>query len=324
MRQGGLGKGLSALIPSESAAKVRDTQTTGPQLVDIPIGEVGPNPHQPRQHFEEDALASLAASISEIGVLQPILVRMAAPGSGINFELIAGERRWRAAQRAGLTSIPAVIREVTDQASMEQALVENLHRQDLNAMEEAGAYLQLIEDFSLTHDQVAKRVGKSRVTVTNMIRLFNLAAPVQRLVREGRLTGGHARTILGVTDPAGQEALAQECVANGYTVRQLEERVRQIVNPQAEESGSSIDLTQTAGEDMTSTRSTESSTTSTMSTMRPVRDPGLIEVENLLAEALSTRVNIEMSNANSKGRVVIDVADLADLERVFRLIMAAN
>jgi ParB family chromosome partitioning protein len=203
---------------------------------------------------------------------------------------------------------------------MEQALVENLHRQDLNAMEEAGAYLQLIEDFSLTHDQVAKRVGKNRVTVTNMIRLFNLAPVVQKMVRDGRLTGGHARTILGLTDPNAQELLANECVSNGYTVRQVEERVRQILNPDAaDESRSAIDLTETPPISKMMPQAPIAGPST-----RVVRDPGLIEVENLLAEALSTRVSIEMSASNSHGRVVIDVADLADLERVFRLIMATN
>ena len=203
-RRSGLGRGLSSLIPME------EVENSG-SFQEIPIGSVKANSHQPRVAFDEDALASLSASIHEIGVLQPILVRRT--GNGL-FELIAGERRWRAAKRAGLQTIPAIIRDVEDVNSLEQALVENLHREDLNALEEAAAFQQLIEDFGLTHEQVAQRVGKSRSAVSNTLRLFQLPPSVQRFVGEGRLSAGHARALLGTPDRAFQEALAKRAVAD--------------------------------------------------------------------------------------------------------------
>ena len=181
-RSSGLGKGLSSIIPG---AELADTDTTqGAVMADVPIASVSPNPHQPRVHFDEESLTELSASIAEMGVLQPILVRPLDDGA---FELIAGERRWRAAQRAGLTTIPAVIRLTDDVSSVEQALVENLHRQDLTALEEAAAYQQLLDEFGLTHDQVATRVGKSRSAITNSLRLLGLPPAVQHLLADGQL-----------------------------------------------------------------------------------------------------------------------------------------
>ncbi len=179
-RRSGLGRGLGSLIPAASAVS-----SSGSELQQLPLGRIRPNPFQPRKHFDEEAMASLVDSIKAVGILQPVLVR--ATGEG-DFELIAGERRFRAAHRAGLATVPALIRGADDAASLEQALVENLHREDLNALDEAGAYQQLIEDFGLTHDEVAKRVGKSRTAVTNALRLFQLPPAVQRYVRDGLLS----------------------------------------------------------------------------------------------------------------------------------------
>ena len=200
-RRSGLGRGLSSLIPdvdgTAAVAGVGD-------LTMIPVDQVVPNPNQPRVHFDEAALGDLADSIAQIGVLQPVLVRRVDDG----FQLIAGERRWRAARRAGLTEIPAIVRDSDDVAAVEEALVENLHRADLTALEEAAAYLQLIEDFHLTHDDVAKRVGKSRSAVTNTLRLMGLPPEVQRLLADGKLSAGHARALLGTADRTLQEQLA--------------------------------------------------------------------------------------------------------------------
>src|SRR3954464_13666657 len=196
---------------------------SGSELREIPLSQIRPNPHQPRTHFDEEALASLAASIAELGVLQPVLLR---PVSDEEYELVAGEGRWRAAKRAGLQTIPALVRETPDVSALEQAVVENLHREDLNPLEEAAAYQQLIEDFSMTHDQLAPRVGKSRATVTNMLRLFQLPPAIQKLVAEGTLSAGHARALLGTPDRAFQESLARKAVQEGLSVRAVEEAVR--------------------------------------------------------------------------------------------------
>jgi ParB family transcriptional regulator, chromosome partitioning protein len=216
-RRSGLGKGLGALIPTEVANEGRS------ELLELPVGAITANTFQPRRAFDEEALASLTASVRELGVLQPVLVR-AGPGGG--YELIAGERRWRAAKRAGLQTIPALVRTVTDVASLEQALVENLHRAELNALEEAAGYQQLIEEFHLSHDEVATRVGKSRSAVSNALRLFQLPPSIQRLVAEHQLSAGHARALLGTPDRSFQESLARRAVAEGLSVREVEEAVR--------------------------------------------------------------------------------------------------
>ncbi len=304
-----LGRGLSTLIPTTGestppapapesdqkssnvipAAPVAETLPAS-ALRDIPIDALVPNPHQPRVHFDEESLTDLANSIREIGVLQPLLVRETTPG---RYELIAGERRWRAAQRAKLATVPVVVREITELDSVEQALVENLHRQDLTALEEASAYQQLVEDFSLSHAQVAERVGKSRAAVTNALRLLQLPGPVQGYLADGRLSAGHARALLGCDAPATMEKLAAHAVREGWSVRQTEDAVRTPATggprPKGKNKGG-------------------------RPTLRPA---GLLELENLLGEFLSTKVGISMTG--KRGKVTVDFADLADLERIYRL-----
>jgi ParB family chromosome partitioning protein len=258
------------------------------------VEQVRPNANQPRRHFDEDTLSSLTASVRELGVLQPVLVR---EGSDATFELIAGERRWRAAKRAGLATIPCIVRTADDMASLEAAVVENLHRQDLNPMEEAAAYQQLIEDFQLTHDQVATRVGKSRVSISNTLRLFQLPASIQRQVSESQLTAGHARALLGTPDRAFQESLAKRIVDEGLSVRAAEEAVR--IRGEAEED-------EVAPEAPSGTRRRGPK----------LRQAGMYELEELLSEHLQTRVKVE--EGGSRGRVVIEFADLDDLERLYR------
>lgn len=283
-RRSGLGKGIGALIPTES------TSASANGLIEVPVAAVEPNPYQPRDHFDEAALTSLAESIRVVGVIQPVLVR---PKGEHHYELIAGERRWRAARRAGLATIPAVIREVEDLGSLEQALVENLHRQDLNPLEEAAAYQQLIEDFGLTQEDAARRVGRSRSSVANLLRLFQLPPTVQKLVGDGALSAGHAKALLGTPDRAYQETLAKRIVQDELSVRETERLVRE----RAELEG---------GRDERRPRPA------------PLRPPGLLELEELLSARLDTRVSVSMGA--SKGKVSIEFANLEDLERIYRLI----
>jgi ParB family transcriptional regulator, chromosome partitioning protein len=310
-RPGGLGKGLGALIPTEATGITGSDGADGPRLADVPIGSVVPNPHQPRMHFDEETLTELAASIREIGVLQPILVR---PGDGGTFELIAGERRWRAAMRAGLDVIPAIVRATDDLGSMERALVENLHRQDLTPLEEAAAYQQLIEDFQLTHEQVASRVGKSRSAVTNTLRLLSLPPAIQHLLADGRLSAGHARALLGTPDRAMQEALARQAASEHWSVRALEDAVR-LGGAGGEPEGA--DEAPAVGRAPTSTHDGAGLTPATR-----LRPPGLLELEGLLADYLSTRVTVAMS-AN-RGKLTVEFADLEDLERLYYLITSTG
>lgn len=297
-RLSGLGKGLGALIPSDSTAVVAASDR--PRLEDIPVSAIAPNPLQPRVHFDEELLAELSESVREIGVLQPVLVRPLDDGS---YQLIAGERRWRAATRAGLAVIPAIIRETDDLGSIERALIENLHRQDLTPLEEAAAYQQLIEDFALTHDQVASRVGKSRSAVSNTLRLMSLPPSIQALLADGRLTAGHAKALLGTPDRAFQEQLARRAVSEQWSVRMLEDAVRDRggASNEGKEDGKGGPSRVADGAGLTgATR---------------LRPPGLLELEGLLAEHLSTRVSINMGGG--KGKVVINFADLEDLERIY-------
>jgi len=266
------------------------TGERGSALIEVPLSRIIPNSFQPRKHFDEERLASLTASVRELGVLQPVLVR---PAQDDRYELVAGERRWRAAKRAGLQTIPALVRDVADDASLEQALVENLHRQDLNPLEEGAAYQQLIEDFHLTHDEVATRVGKSRAAVSNTLRLFQLPPTIQRLVAEGQLAEGHARALLGTPDRAFQEALARRTVSEGLTVRAVEEAVR-ARNDLGRGTGGGAGA---AGP-------------------RRLRPPGLHELEELLSSHLETRVKVDMGA--KKGRVLVEFASLEDLERIYR------
>jgi len=232
--------------------------------------------------------------VRELGVLQPVLVRPADDGEGDTFELIAGERRWRAARRAGLQTIPALVKAADDASSLEQALVENLHRDDLNPLEEAAAYQQLIEDFGLTHDDLSRRVGKSRSAITNTLRLHQLPPAIQRLIADAQLSAGHARALLGTPDRAFQEALARRAVKDQLSVREVEEAVRAR-----------------SGEEEAPDQ--DRPAPSAPSRIRP---PGLLELEELLSDRLSTRVKVTMGA--KRGRVVIDFASLEDLERIYR------
>lgn len=296
-RLSGLGKGLGALIPSDTATVAAGGDQ--PRLEEIPLSAIVPNPHQPRVHFDESTLAELADSIREIGVLQPVLVRPAKAGS---FQLIAGERRWRAAGRAGLSVIPAIVRDTDDLGSIERALVENLHRQDLTPLEEAAAYQQLIEDFTLTHEQVATRVGKSRSAVSNTLRLMSLPASIQALLADGRLTAGHSKALLGTSDRALQEELAKRAVAEQWSVRMLEDAVRGGAKAKSAD-----------GDKPSGGRVGDGAGLTGVTRLRP---PGLLELEELLAEHLSTQVSISMGAG--KGKMVINFADLEDLERIYR------
>jgi ParB family transcriptional regulator, chromosome partitioning protein len=300
-RRSGLGKGLSSLIPMDGVS----ADGTIAELMEIPTASVSPNPNQPRRHFDEAALVELSASIAEMGVLQPILVR---PLDDDLFELIAGERRWRAAQRAGLATIPAIVRSTSDLSSIEQALVENLHRADLTALEEAAAYQQLLEDFGLTHDELASRVGKSRSAITNAVRLLGLPPTVQSLLADGQLSAGHARALLGTPDRSRQEALARTAVDEGWTVRMVEQAVRGDSGPGL---GAAVDQ---ADEVPLAPSSTIDGAGLTPATR--LRPPGLLELEELLAEHLDTRVSVQLGA--KRGRVTIDFADLEDLERIYR------
>ena len=287
-RQSGLGRGLGSLIPTTERLQESDSQ-----LRELPIGQIEPNTYQPRAFFDDDALEGLAASIEAVGVLQPILVREVAPQK---FELIAGERRWRAAQRAGLESIPAIVRPAEDLVSLEQALVENLHREDLSVLEEAAGYQQLVEDFGQTHEDIARRMGKSRSAVANTIRLLQLSDGIQRLIADGRITAGHGRALLGASDTAFQETLARAIVAQNLTVREVEERVRRQENPGADPVG-----------------------TGSGTTVRPVRPAALLELEEQLSGLLDTRVQI--STGAKRGRLTVEFANLEDLERIYRVIV---
>ena len=303
-RPTGLGKGLDALIPGRDPRKPTrdggDGDGSGLGLRNLDVKSISPNPNQPRIHFDDESLAELAASIRAVGLLQPILVRPKA-GSTNSFELIAGERRWRASQRAGLTVIPALVRETDDVASVEQALVENLHRQDLTPLEEAAAYKQLLDDFSMTHEQVAEKVGKTRSAITNSLRLLALPPSIQQLLADGRLSGGHARALLALTDRTTQEQLARQCANDGWTVRAVEEAVRQ-----------NLGRTKATGK----TTSTNSSTTKTSTKSTTMPQPGLVELERLLGEHLAT--NVSVTSTNGRGKVVVEFADLNDLERIYR------
>jgi ParB family chromosome partitioning protein len=285
-------------------------------LREVPIGSIKPNPLQPRSHFDDETMASLASSIKELGVLQPILVRQIGDEGADEFELIAGERRWRAARRAGLQTIPVLI-QVTDEAhSLEQALVENLHRQDLNVLEEASAYQQLIEEFDYTHDEVATRVGKSRTAVTNTLRLLQLPSGAQRLLAEGQISPGHARALLGTPDRGYQEALAKSIVADGLTVRAVEEAVRASTQPLEPEGAPDLVVVEDT-EPTVPPQATEEAPPP--SAPRRLPPPGLLELEELLSSHLNTRVKVDMSA--KRGKVVVDFATLEDLERIYKLMV---
>jgi ParB family chromosome partitioning protein len=283
----------------------RDGGGSGTGLQEISVSSIDPNPNQPRIHFDEDSLAELSASIKAIGLLQPVLVRPSSTPD--RFELIAGERRWRASKRAGLSTIPAIVRVTDDVSSVEQALVENLHRQDLTPLEEAAAYQQLLEDFSMTHEQVAAKVGKSRSAITNSLRLLTLPPTIQQYLAEGRLSSGHAKALLGTPDRALQESLARVAVDQSLTVRGLEEAVRNAVNPGANSTTVNPKPGVTGAKPKTGTPGR----------VNLVKEPGLHELEELLSEHLATPVTVTLSGKH--GKMVVEFADLEDLERIYRL-----
>jgi ParB family chromosome partitioning protein len=286
-RRSGLGRGLGALIPNASSSDLDDSI-----LRELPIALVRPNRYQPRAHFDDDALASLASSIRELGVLQPVLVRPVDD----HFELIAGERRWRAAQVVGLTSIPALVRDVGDTNSLEQALVENLHREDLSPLEEAAAFQQLVEDFSLSYDQVGQRVGKSRSAVANAVRLLQLPPMIQKQVNEKALTAGHARALLSLESSELQELLAERIITEDLSVRATEAAVRHVL-AQVAEAEASKESVESVGQ----------------------RPPGLYDFEELLSEHLDTRVQINLGG-KQRGKITLAFAGYEDLERLCRVI----
>lgn len=302
----GLGKGLGALIPTQGAGvpvtsgnslaepPTGPDEVAGARYAEIPVTEVVPNPRQPRAVFDEDALAELMHSISEIGLLQPIVVRRV--GSG--YELIAGERRLRACRAIGLDRIPAIIRQTDDEAMLRDALLENLHRANLNPLEEAAAYQQLLEDFGCTQEQLAERIGRSRPQVTNTLRLLRLPPEVQRRVAAGVISAGHARALLSLQDPQAMDAMAQRIVREGLSVRSVEEL---IILGEATGPGTQPERKRKAG----SSGSAQAAA----------------EIAQRLGDILDTRVTVAgMSSGRSRGRVVIEVADLDDLRRIAELI----
>ncbi|CAM4236774.1 ParB/RepB/Spo0J family partition protein [Nocardiopsis rhodophaea] len=296
----GLGKGLGALIPqgpavsspSPSLSPNGEGPERSPELVggtylaEIDVGSIRPNPRQPRQHFDEEALEELRASIAEVGLLQPVVVRRLGAGG---YELIMGERRWRASKEAGLDLIPAIVRETGDDDLLRDALLENLHRQQLNPLEEAAAYQQLLDDFGATHDELARRIGRSRPHITNTLRLLNLSPSVQRRVAAGVLSAGHARALLSVEESETQDRLARRIVEEGLSVRALEEL---------------ITLGETDDEPQTRKRSTA----------RKEPQPEMEEWSRRLSDAFDTRVKVNMGR--NKGKIVVEFATMEDLERI--------
>ena len=290
-RSPGLGRGLSALI--SDSPSLNDGARTSTYL-ELPLDAISVNPYQPRDKFDQAALNVLTESIREVGVLQPVLVR---PSSNGQYELIAGERRCRAARQAGLERIPAIVRTAEDADSLEQALLENLHREDLNAIEEAAACHQLIEEFGFTQDTVAKRLGRSRSAVANTVRLLQLPSEVKAMVVEGSLSAGHARALLSVANERRLIKLAKKAVTDGFTVRMVEEAARD---------GASTAKNAKKPEERSSSSD---------------RGAAVLELEGLLSEHLSTKVDVSLGKG--QGKVVIQFADLDDLERIYRVMLQA-
>ncbi len=302
-RKGGLGRGLGALIPPKSGADTPSIRTAGQPdkeevgvnneisaslatLVEVPIDAIRPNPRQPRQVFDPEALAELTHSIKEVGLLQPPVVRQI----GTNrYEIIVGERRWRACQQAGLPTMAVIIKQTNDDDLLRNALLENLHRSQLNPLEEGAAYDQLLKDFGCTHEELALRIGRSRPQISNTIRLLKLPATVQRKVAAGVLTGGHARAILGLSDADAMERLANRIIAEGLSVRATEEIVA-------------------LGEGEKKERKRHAKPFS----------PRLNEIADRLADRYETRVRLELGKR--KGRMTIEFASIDDLERILSLL----
>jgi len=288
MKRGGLGRGLSALLPGA-------VEGEGFGLLEIPVEAVAPNPRQPRTTFEDDALEALAMSIREVGVLRPIVVRKAGNG----FERIAGERRLRAAKLAGLATVPAVIRESDDAESLREALIENIHREDLNPIELAEAFRELLEELGLKQETLAERLGMSRSHIANTIRLLQLPAEVQQLLGEGRIQAGHGRALLSLGDAEAQRTLAVRIAAEDVSVREVEELVRNYLDhPSHVESPARL-----------------------AAVPEPQEHP-LAEVEELLSEQLATRVTIQMSKR--RGKIVVEFGSADDLERIVSEIIGSG
>jgi ParB family transcriptional regulator, chromosome partitioning protein len=317
----GLGKGLGALIPeaprtgtttsagtmvnspvpdiihpeqrADASAAAHETpdselrQVAGAYFEEVAVGSITPNPRQPRQTFDEEALDELAASITEVGLLQPVVVRKTGDGK---YELVMGERRWRASQQAGLDYIPAIVRETPDTDMLRDALLENLHRQQLDPLEEAAAYQQLLDDFGATHEQLAQKIGRSRPHISNTLRLLNLPPTVQRKLAAGVISAGHARAILGLNDLQAQERLAQRIVEEGLSVRSVEEIV-------------------TLNEDKKEKQSRKPTTA------KPVA-PALRHLSDRLSDLFETRVKVEMGQ--KKGKITVEFATIDDLERIVK------
>lgn len=296
-RTGGLGRGLGALIPTgpaadDVAATASNVAVQGARFAEIPLDQITPNPSQPRQNFDEEAMAELVVSIREVGLLQPVVVREVGDE---RYELVLGERRWRACRQAGLERIPAIVRDTGDDDMLRDALLENLHRQELNPLEEAAAYQQLLHEFGATHEELAARIGRSRPQISNTIRLLNLPGPVQRKVAAGVLSAGHARAILGLGTPEQQEAMAGRVVAEGWSVRGVEEAV-QVANSRPAADGGPGGRSRGR---------------------RPV-PAGVSELADRLADRLETRVKVDLGR--SRGKMTIEFASLTDLQRIVDLI----
>jgi ParB family chromosome partitioning protein len=279
-RRSGLGRGLDALLP---AAGPRTEATSG-KLREVAVDAIEPNPNQPRQSFEDDALRELADSVVALGILQPLLVRAL---TDEHYQLVAGERRWRAARQAGLERVPVLVVDTDEKGSLERALVENIHRKDLNPIEEAMAYRQLIDEGGLTQEELGERIGRNRVTITNALRLLELPVDIQQMLTEGRFTSAHGRMLLGLQGSAFQSRLAKRVSQEGLSVRETEELMRkyQVLSSAGRGPGG-----------------------------RPARPPQAVEAQRVLAEHLQTRVRVEMGKR--KGRIVLDFVSLDELERL--------
>jgi len=298
----GLGRGLSALIPDSTTTpqqtnpignlEIEDTFSESTDLVlrELPLADIERNPYQPRTVFDDEKLVELTSSIKEVGVLQPVLVREKSAG----YELIAGERRWLAARRAGLSSVPALVRKIEDLESFEQAIIENLHREDLNSIDEAVAFHRLMDEFGMTQQQVAERVGRSRPVVANTLRLLQLSSGVQRMIMDGELTAGHARCLAGLTDRKIQEKLASRVVSEALSVRQLEFIVSELQDESKHNNVEKIILNQSD------------------------KAAAHLEVEMVLSEKFDTKVSV--ISRGKRGRIAIEFADLEDFKRIFDLI----
>ena len=312
----GLGRGLGALIQESprladsDAARGPDPAATaaggsadsagvpaeilGAHYREIEVSAITPNPRQPRRTFDEEALDELAESIRQVGLLQPVVVRAAGPD---RYELIMGERRWRASQRAGLTEIGAIVKQTQDNDLLRDALIENLHRQQLDPLEEAAAYQQLLDDFGATHEELARKIGRSRPHISNTLRLLNLPAAVQKRVAAGVLSAGHARALLSLETPEAQERLASRIVAEGLSVRAVEEIVA-------------------VGSDDSAPRR------AARTGAKPPTAPGLRHLANRLSDLFETRVRVELGQR--KGKIVVEFASIDDLERIVKVMNPAE